>query len=150
MVALEHKTKGFTPQPGQFVTVQGRDVFPGEAVFARGRSVEAAEDVHQRRLAGAGCTDNRHELPGMDRQVDATQYVNFRRVATAVGFADVRKVDQGRVHSAATPVDGTDQQVIALLQAVEDLYPQAVADAGAHVALFDAAIAGDYLRGLPV
>ena len=43
VVALEHKTKGFAAQPGQFVAVQVRDVFPGEQVVAGAGAVKATE-----------------------------------------------------------------------------------------------------------
>ncbi|VVN05656.1 hypothetical protein PS645_03522 [Pseudomonas fluorescens] len=70
VVALKHKTEGFAAQPGQFIAVEPGDVFSGEAVFARGRAIEAAKYVHQGRLAGTGGTHNRNEFTGMNRQVN--------------------------------------------------------------------------------
>lgn len=51
VIALEHETEGFTPQPGECVTVQAGHLFTREQVVATGGAVQAAEDVHQRRLA---------------------------------------------------------------------------------------------------
>ncbi|CRM50196.1 hypothetical protein [Pseudomonas sp. 24 E 13] len=96
VVALKHEAERFAAQPGQFVAAQLGDVFPGEQVIAFARAVEATEDVHQRRLAGARRADDGDKFPGVDRQVDAAQYVDLRAVAAAVGFADVLEFDQWR------------------------------------------------------
>ena len=53
---------------------------------ARGRAVEAGEDVHQRRLAGAGRAHDGGELPARDLERDAAQGVDGG-VALAVAAA---------------------------------------------------------------
>src|SRR5256885_7335956 len=45
----------------------------GDAVAARGRMVQAAEDVHQRGLAGARGADDGHHLAGLDGEVDVLE-----------------------------------------------------------------------------
>src|SRR5690606_40372047 len=51
VVALEHEAEGLATQPRELVAVEPRDVAAHEAVAAAGRPIQAAEDVHQRRLA---------------------------------------------------------------------------------------------------
>ena len=61
------------------------DVVSLQAVGAGGGGVEAAEDVHEGRLAGAGRADDRHHLPALDLEVDPLQRVN-RDLAGVVGL----------------------------------------------------------------
>src|SRR5207247_7331939 len=61
-------------------------------VLAARRPVEAAEDVHQRRLAGAGCSHDRDELPPRDGEVDSLEGVNVH-VTQAVGLGDAAEID---------------------------------------------------------
>jgi hypothetical protein len=53
-----------------------------------GRRVEAADEIHQRRLAGAGRADDRHHLALFDLEVDAFQRLDFH-LAGVVDLADV-------------------------------------------------------------
>ncbi|MND81618.1 hypothetical protein D3C80_734210 [compost metagenome] len=84
MVALEHETEGLTAQPGQLVAVQLGDVLAGEQVVTGGRTIQATENVHQGRLAGAGRTDNGDELARVDRQADTSHHFDLRGVDPAV------------------------------------------------------------------
>src|SRR5262249_35232541 len=52
---------------------QAGGVLAVEEVAARGGAVEAADDVHQRRLAGAAGPHKGDEFTGMDRERDAAQ-----------------------------------------------------------------------------
>jgi hypothetical protein len=65
-VALEHHGP-IRSGPGHRLTVE-----EGHAGIGRH---QAADDVEQRRLAAARVTDERHELPGLDGEVDAPQHV---------------------------------------------------------------------------
>jgi hypothetical protein len=67
VVALEHKAESFAAQPGEGVGIELRYVMAGETVTAARRPVEAAEKVHQRRLARTGCTHDGDEFAGIDR-----------------------------------------------------------------------------------
>ncbi len=140
MIALKHEPERFAAQPGEFVAAQRGDVFSGEQVFTRGRTVQTTEDVHQCRLAGPGSADDRHELTGMNRQIDAAQHVDQWAVASAVGFADASQVDQRRAHSAPAADGGGHQQAFTFIQAVDYLHAQTVADAGAHLTVLHLAI----------
>jgi hypothetical protein len=150
VITLEHKTERFAAQPGQFIGVESGDVFTGETVFTAGRAVEAAEDIHQCRLAGAGCADDGDELASMNRQIDAAQYFHQRAVIAAVGFANLPQVNQWGLHSASAAGGWCAEDVIAFDQAFKDLCAQAVADAGAHFTRLDFAVGGDDLRPLPL
>jgi hypothetical protein len=70
---LEHEADALVADLGQPVAVQPAHRLPGEQVLARGRRVEAAEDVHEGGLAGAGRTDHRHVVVGGDLEIDAAQ-----------------------------------------------------------------------------
>ena len=63
----------------QLVVVHRLDRDAVEEVAAGGRAVEAADDVHQRRLAGAGRAHDRDVLAGLDDEVDAAQGVDLLR-----------------------------------------------------------------------
>ena len=66
VVALEDKAEHLAPQCGQRIVVQPRDRFALEQVFAAAGTVQAAQDVHQRRLARARCPDDGHVLARAD------------------------------------------------------------------------------------
>ena len=69
--ALEHESHGAVADFGEGVAVQPRDLAPFEQVLSGGRAVEAADEMHQCRFAGAGGPHDRHELAGLDDQGDA-------------------------------------------------------------------------------
>ena len=71
--ALEHESDLLVAHDGELVLRHARDVLAVEEVFAAGGAVEAAEDVHQRRLAGSRRARDRHELAGLDVHVRAAQ-----------------------------------------------------------------------------
>ena len=47
---------------GQLVWIQPRDFFARQTIAAVGGAIEAAQDIHQRRFAGAGRADQGDEL----------------------------------------------------------------------------------------
>ena len=138
MVALKHKTKGFAAQPGQFVGVQPGHVFTGKQIASGRGSVEAAEDVHQRRFARTRGADDGHELARVNRQADTFEYVDFGGVDAAVDLADVVQVNQGSGHLASVAGGWADQQVItqrnqAQINRVIQQYNQIKAPTGGRV-----------------
>ena len=66
VVALEDEAEHLAPQRGQRIVVQPRDRLALEQVFAAAGTVQAAQDVHQRRLARARCPDDGHVLARAD------------------------------------------------------------------------------------
>ena len=99
VVALEHEAEGFTAQPGQLVVIELGHVLASEAVLAGAGPVQAAENVHQGRLAGPRGADDGDEFPGMDAQVDAAQHLHGGAVAAAIGLADAAQLDQRCRHA---------------------------------------------------
>src|SRR5690606_16143223 len=94
VVALEHEAEGLAPEVRQLVAVEVRDVASLEQVLAGGGPVEAAEDVHQRRLARARGAHDGHELARVDLQVDAVQHLRGK-VAIEVRLGDALQFNDG-------------------------------------------------------
>src|SRR3546814_20513318 len=67
-IVLEDEAEVLAAQRGQRVGVERGSLAAGHAVAATARPVEAAEDVHQGRLARAGRPDDGQHLAGVDRQ----------------------------------------------------------------------------------
>ena len=84
---------------------------PRRAGSGRGRHVEAADDVHQRRLARAGRAHDRDVVAALDRQVDAGEGVHDR-ARPAVGLGDRLHVD----HMAPLDRAGSRSSVTAYLR----------------------------------
>ncbi len=66
--------------------VQAAHLLAVEPILARTRVVQAAEDVHQRGLAGAGCAHQGHHLAAGNRKRDAAQHrhVDFAQMIRLV------------------------------------------------------------------
>ncbi len=62
VIALEDKAEMLAPQRRQRIVIQRGNRPAGNAVFAGARLIQAAENVHQRRFAGAGLPDDGDEL----------------------------------------------------------------------------------------
>ena len=89
---LEDEADGAVAQLGQLGVGEGRDVAAADPQQPVGRPVQAAEQVHQRRLAGAGRADDRDVLAGVDAQAHPAQ-----------------RLDRDPVQPVAAPyVDGLD------------------------------------------
>ena len=65
---LEHEADVPVADLGELVLVEVGDVVAGQQEPAGGGDVEAAEDVHQRRLARARRSDDGDELAALDRE----------------------------------------------------------------------------------
>jgi hypothetical protein len=66
VVALEDEAERVPPQGGAPVGVERADLPAGHPVASGGRPVEAADDVHERRLARARLPHDRDELAVVD------------------------------------------------------------------------------------
>src|SRR5690606_23681997 len=62
VIALENEAECLAPQPGETVGIEALDVAAAEEILAARRPVQAAQDIHQRGLAGARLADDRDEL----------------------------------------------------------------------------------------
>src|SRR5690606_15753017 len=81
-------------QPCEPVGVERLDASAGEQARAARRPVEAAEDVHQSRLAGAGLADDRDELAGIDLEIDVTERADLDPSVRAEGAAKRPQIHQ--------------------------------------------------------
>jgi hypothetical protein len=99
--ALEDEADLRVADLGPLVAVETRDVDAVQPVGARGRPVEAAQDVHERRLAGARGAHDGDQLPGLDREVDPLQGVNLD-LAHLVDLRQVADLDDRVAHGFRT------------------------------------------------
>src|SRR5690606_1250578 len=67
---LEHEAELVPPEVGELFLGHGVDALAVDFDFAAGRAVEAADEVQERRLAGAGAADEREEFAGSDGHGD--------------------------------------------------------------------------------
>src|SRR5207253_5198439 len=67
----------FVADPRQLVVVHLADLLAVEEIRSFGRRIEAANQVHQRRLAGAGRPHDRHVLAALDVDRYAAEGVNL-------------------------------------------------------------------------
>src|SRR5690606_39558002 len=102
MILLEDEAEGVATQEGAPVGIEAGDVLAGEPVAAAARAIEAAEHVHQGRLARARRAHDRDELAALDAKRHAAQRMD-REFAGAVGPPDVLELDQGRRLGRAGP-----------------------------------------------
>ncbi len=88
MVKLVHEPERAIAQAAALDVARAAHRFAGDAHFAGGRLVEPAEQLQQRRLAGAGRADDRDAIALRDPELDAAQHFDLA--------ADVRE----RLHEA--------------------------------------------------
>jgi len=91
------------PGLGEAIGREAGDFLAAEKIRALGRRVEAAEDVHERRLPGAGGTDDRDELVSSDREIDSAERLDVER-SRPIDFTDPLKLDEGSVRSCRASV----------------------------------------------
>src|SRR5436190_1890166 len=102
--ALEHEADLLVPDDGELVLGQLRHVLAVEEVLPAGRPIEAADDVHEGRLAGARRSGHGDELAATHIQRGAAQRPHFD-VADLVGLRQVanRHDDVGVSHQRPPP-----------------------------------------------
>ena len=76
IVALEHEADLPVADSRQLGLAEARDQAAVEPVLAPGGGVQASDQVHQGRLAGAGGAGDGHELIALDGDVDAAKRVH--------------------------------------------------------------------------
>jgi hypothetical protein len=102
LVELEDEADGAVAEGGEAGAGEGGHVLAADQDAARVRFVEGAEDVEQRRLAGTRRSDDRHQLAGLDDEVDAAQHVDHPG-AVAVALGQAARLDaNGHRRSAST------------------------------------------------
>jgi hypothetical protein len=90
--SLEDESELLISQIGELILAQAVDTNAIEVVAAFGRNVEASEDVHERRFAGARRSHDGDHLACIDCQIDPTQREHFVR-AHRVDLLDVRSMN---------------------------------------------------------
>ncbi len=91
---LEHEADLAVADRGELVVVHLRDDLAAQHVAALARRVEAADQVHQRRLARSGGAHHRDVLARLDLEAHAAQRVDLLG-AHLVGAPEVLGVDDG-------------------------------------------------------
>ena len=86
---LEDEADFLVADAGQFVVIEFADEMAVEPVIALAGSIEAADEVHQRRFAGAGGSHDGDVLVALDAQVDAAQGMHLLLGAHVVGLPEV-------------------------------------------------------------
>src|SRR6185312_4780180 len=76
---LEDEADLLVADAGKFIVIELRDQMAVEPIFALARSVEAADEVHQRGFTGAGGSHDGHIFVAVDTDVDAAEGVHLLR-----------------------------------------------------------------------
>ena len=74
LVELEDKADMAVAEGGQVTVLHGEDIRTLDGHLTLGRTVERADDLQERSLAGAGLTDDGHYLALLNPEVDALQH----------------------------------------------------------------------------
>ncbi len=82
---LEHEADAPAPHGREPAVAEAADVAPVDADGAAGRSLQCADDVHQRRLPGARRADDDDELARRHQQVDAVERPHRWRSGVVLG-----------------------------------------------------------------
>ena len=95
VVLLKDEAEFVPAQVGEVVCIERGDVNAVEQVGARGRAVEAPDDVHERGLARARRSHDRGELSRRERKRDAV-YRREERLADGEEAAQIARLDRRR------------------------------------------------------
>ena len=93
---LEDESDFFVADARQFVVVQFADQLAVQPVVALAGRIQAADQVHQRGLAGAGRSHDGDVFVALDAQVDSAQRVHLLLRAHVVGLPQVFGADHAR------------------------------------------------------
>ena len=94
VVPLEDEADLPVPQVGQLPVGALVDAGAVQEVVPVGGHVQAAQNVHQGGLAGAGGADDGHELPPVDGEGDPVQGPDLALQALVVDLVEISNVDQ--------------------------------------------------------
>ena len=75
-------------------SVQLGDVHAVQVVVPIGGDVQAAQDIHEGGLAGAGLADDGHEFSPVDGEGDAVQCANLALLPLVVDFKEVFYINE--------------------------------------------------------
>ena len=92
---LKDESDLVAPHPGQRLVGQAAERFAVDADVAGGRPIETANQIEQRRLAGAGRSDDRHHLAARNGQGDVVERGHLAFAGELLG--DAVEVDHGLI-----------------------------------------------------
>src|SRR6476619_2191428 len=87
---LEYESDLAIPDAGELVLVLLRNQGSVQPVLSPVRSIEAADQIHQRRFSRSGGTHDRHVLVSTDRDVDAAQCMHYFATHVVVTLESAR------------------------------------------------------------
>src|SRR5947209_8641008 len=95
---LKDEAEPLIAQPRPLIDRHGSDLLASEAIAAGGGTVEAAEDIHQRRFSRAGRSDQREILARLDGERHAVQRLDLD-LAEVIHLADIGELNQRHRHA---------------------------------------------------
>jgi hypothetical protein len=95
---LKYEAEPLVANDSSFVARERGDFFAGQEIAAASRAVEAAEDVHEGRFAGAGGADKGDVLALVDGEGSFAEGFDLD-LAQVVDFPDVVELDQRHLGS---------------------------------------------------
>src|SRR5256885_7729534 len=83
---LENKTKFVIPNVGKLITIEPRNVDTIEEITPLSWTVEAAEEIHERRFTGTACAHESDEFAASNLERNATDrlHLHFAGVVSLV------------------------------------------------------------------
>ncbi len=105
VIALKDKSKGLTTQARLFILGHRGHVAALEAERTAGRTIEAAEQMHERGFAGTRRPHYGDEFAAANGQGDTPQDLDSRTFRSAIALADILHRDQGRIRGYHTNLD---------------------------------------------
>src|ERR1017187_583792 len=109
MVELKHETDATVADRSQLLRIEAAVGAPFEHDVSGVGKIECAEEVQQRALAGSAGTDDRDELSGCHRQVDAGKDGEHRAVAADEPAHQPARLEHCH-HSARIASTGTSRE----------------------------------------
>ena len=96
---LEHEAYRFATEAGKLRAVQRGGIGIADQDLSLGGLVEAAKDVEERGLAGAGRAHDGNPFAGVGSEADAIERAHFLIAFRGVKFRDASQVKEGLGHS---------------------------------------------------
>ncbi len=73
VIALEDKAEVVAAQAGERQRIERRGILSPEQILATAGAIEAAQQVHQGRFAGAGGANDGDHLSGFDNEIEGME-----------------------------------------------------------------------------
>src|ERR1051326_4524089 len=103
IVSLKHETDKITPEQCALIATQGTDIAASQVVVAASRRIQAAQNIHHGRFAGARRSHDRNEFAGLNGEADMTER-DHGGFACAVHLRNVDQPDKLGAHGGPPAV----------------------------------------------